>query len=114
MRNSDGKYSQVARYVQINCLRGLWMSPYQIFQSSYYFYSRMALSHPNLPVEPTMKDTEKYVSHSGLYDTYHDNYHTRSHRNSRRGSGVMLRKDILYAGSLFNIPEYKYVSNINF
>ena len=41
-----------------------------------------------------------------IYDNY-GNLRPRSRHQSRRGSQVMLRKDILYSGSLYNIPEYK-------
>ena len=65
--------------------------------------ARMALSHPVLPIQPPMpKPEEQYGSHSRIYEKS-DN----RRRLSRRSSGVMLRKDILYAGSLYNIPEYK-------
>ena len=77
MGASEGKYSQVAR---------------------------MALSHPVLPIQPPVpKPQEQYGSHSRIYDRSDSKYH----RTSRRGSRVMLRKDIFYTGSLYNIPEYK-------
>ena len=80
--SSDGKYSQVAR---------------------------VALSHPVLPIQPPVpKPEEQYGSHSQIYDRFGNQDVSKTHtRNSRRGSGVMQRRDILYAGSLYNIPEYK-------
>ena len=70
--------------------------------------ARMALSHPILPIQPSIpKDVEQYGSHSQIYDISHKKALYHGHRTSRRGSNVMLRKDILYAGSLCNIPEYK-------
>ena len=86
VNSSDGKYSQVAR---------------------------MALSHPVLPIQPPVpKPEEQYGSHSQIYDRFGNQGVSKTHghtrHNSRRGSGVMQRRDILYAGSLYNIPEYKY------
>jgi len=79
--SSDGKYSQVAR---------------------------MALSHPVLPIQPPEpKSEEQYGSHSHIYDRFGNRDVSKSRRSSRRGSGVMQRKDIFYAGSLYNIPDYK-------
>ena len=69
--------------------------------------ARLALSQPSLTIQTPLKNTEKYGSHSRIYDNNCPQSHHRSRHCSRRGSGVMLRKDILYAGSLFNIPEYK-------
>ena len=63
--------------------------------------ARLALSHPVLPSHSFVKSHENYGSHSRIYESM------KHRRSSRRGSGVMLRKDILYAGSLYNIPEYK-------
>ena len=62
--------------------------------------ARLALSHPVLPSHSFVKAHESYGSHSRIYDT-------KNRRSSRRGSGVMLRRDILFQGSLYNIPEYK-------
>jgi len=76
------------------------------FDGKYSQVARMALSHPALPIQPPLKDTESYGSHSRIYDNY-GNLRPRSRHQSRRGSQVMLRKDILYSGSLYNIPEYK-------
>lgn len=71
--------------------------------------ARMALSHPVLPIQPPMpKPQEQYGSHSRIYDrSQSQNNPAAKMLNSRRGSRVMLRKDIFYTGSLYNIPEYK-------
>jgi len=75
--------------------------------------ARMALSHPVLPSQPqTSKPSLQYGSHSRIYEKQraaaaakHNGHH--GHRAVNPNAGVMFRKDILYAASLYNIPEYK-------
>lgn len=94
-------------------INGEPMKPFSLLHHDSGKYSqmaRMALSHPVLPIQPPMpKPQEQYGSHSRIYDRSHsqNNPPTSKQLNSRRGSRVMLRKDIFYTGSLYNIPEYK-------
>lgn len=77
--NGDGKYSDIAR---------------------------MALSHPVLSSQPqAKKPSVQYGSHSRIYDK--QKHPGLRHNASNPNAGVMFRKDILYGGSLYNIPEYK-------
>ena len=81
--NPDGKYSEIAR---------------------------MALSHPVLPSQPQPKKPSlQYGSHSRIYEKQKAQHtiHVSHHHNNHPNAGVMFRKDILYGGSLYNIPEYK-------
>lgn len=79
----------------------------------YSEFARMALSHPVLPSQPTagpMDEINGAQSFTKIYENRGLNPRTiqhHSHHHSRRNSGVMFRKDILYGGSLYNIPEYK-------
>ena len=76
----------------------------------YSEFARMALSHPVLPSQPPLEGPMSQMSgsHSKIYEQRAALPHThRHHHRSRRNSGVMFRKDILYGGSLYNIPEYK-------
>ncbi len=65
----------------------------------------------------------QFGSHSRIYERqkranrhHHHHHHRHHHHGSHHGghhsrrhsaAGVMFRRDILYAGSLQNIPEYK-------
>lgn len=72
--------------------------------------ARMALSHPVLSSQPPYKKPSvQYGSHSRIYEkkTPQNNHHGHGRHHTHRNSGVMFRKDILYSGSLYNIPEYK-------
>ena len=73
----------------------------------YSEFARMALSHPVLPSQPPEGPMNQMSgSHSKIYEQRSVPHTSRHHRN-RHDSGVMFRKDILYGGSLYNIPEYK-------
>ena len=78
----------------------------------YSEFARMALSHPVLPSQPSagpMDEINGAQSFTKIYENRAANSRTNRHHghHSRRNSGVMFRKDILYGGSLYNIPEYK-------
>ena len=77
----------------------------------YSEFARMALSHPVLPSQPQARSMSEQLSgsHSKIYEqrlALPQTNQRRSRHNSGN-SGVMFRKDILYGGSLYNIPEYK-------
>ena len=68
--------------------------------------ARMALSHPVLSSQPqAKKPSVQYGSHSRIYER--QKAHNLRRNTSHANAGVMFRKDILYGGSLYNIPEYK-------
>ena len=79
--------------------------------------SRMAGSQPNLlhvPASPNTSDYRRFGSHGNLpkrnssHEANDEDSEVRNRRsNSDLGSGVMLKKDIFYSGSLVNIPQYK-------
>ena len=78
-----------------------------VSDGKYSEFARMALSHPVLPSQPQAGSINQISgSHSKIYDRTISVPRTHQHR-SRHNSGVMFRKDILYGGSLYNIPEYK-------
>ena len=70
---------------------------------------RMARSQPHLLQVPGSPcDSRKFGSYGNLQPDA--DYHVKNRRlsiASSVGSGVMLRKDILYTGSLLNIDEYR-------
>jgi len=71
--------------------------------------ARMARSQPHLLQVPGSPcDSRKFGSYGNLQPDA--DYHVKNRRlsiASSVGSGVMLRKDILYTGSLLNIDEYR-------
>lgn len=79
--------------------------------------SRMARSQPHLlhvPASPNTSDYRRFGSHGNLpkrnssHEANDEDSEVRNRRsNSDLGSGVMLKKDIFYSGSLVNIPQYK-------
>ena len=84
--------------------------------SKYSEIARMAFSHPVLlPSQHQSKPNGlQYGSHSRIYEKAKGQGHGRAKGGGGRSttirpnaSGVMFRKDILYGGSLYNIPEYK-------
>ena len=83
--------------------------------------ARMALSHPVLSLSNANSQTKKSVanfgSHSTIYEKPKNQRASRggpsnSGRRSSHGERVIFRKDVFYYGSLYNIPEYKYVLNL--
>ncbi len=92
--------------------------------------ARCALSHPVLPsasAASASSEAAGFGSHPRIYERrrhrhhhqHHQHQHHHHHHQHRRpsahsGAGVMFRKDILYGGSLQNIPEYKLVVSLFF
>lgn len=77
---------------------------------------RFALSHPVLSNSPAKKNVVQFGSHSRIYESstpavqnpsHHAHAHRYSHHHLGHPSSAMFRKDIFYAASLENIPEYK-------
>lgn len=81
--------------------------------------ARMARSQPHLlqvPADVAGEDSRKFGSYGNL--PHHRDAEvgvtvssrkgsTADTRSSHGGSGVMYRKDVLYSGSMLNIPEYR-------
>lgn len=75
---------------------------------------RLALSHPVISVNCVQNLNVQFGSHSRIYDKKrhrggHRAHHGHGHGHHHPEAGVMFRKDIFYGGSLYNIPEYKWV-----
>jgi len=80
--------------------------------------TRMARSQPHLlqvPASPYTHDYRRFGSHGNLpkrnstHESKDQNGEVKSRKSSNTdlGSGIMYKKDILYSGSLLNIPEYR-------
>lgn len=104
----NGNYAEPRKLNGVTPVNGQTVSAIRPFaeqmgmNSKYSDMARMAMSHPAF-----LNQAERPQIHFGSHSQFQEMRKNPQGGGEDTPAGVMTRKDILYGGSLLNIPEYK-------